>query len=467
MTTQSTPVKSFYTPFHTSSKSVLTLKRMLAALIVIGVLLRFLSAFLSLGSSHPNEFYRLLEPIADLEGYSTRLPWEWKDGLLSVLPVYGHHALLRFAALIGLHGAIEQLIFLKVLYAAMSLIPIWATWRLLRKYAFGWELYGAAFVSIWPEFIYRSVRLMDYSLEAALLALAVGISFGGNEKKLSVWMWAGFFLACAFFVRFQSGLYLVAFLLALLFVRVSQCGRFLAASALVASYGIGVFALAILESKLTHKPVLDPFFKYIDFNWTQDGAARLYGRAPWHRYLSESAKFFGFLPFMIGIVAMICSGAKKKLQWSLVILSLFPVLVLTLVSHKEGRFVYGCLWLLVPLTISALQGISFQRKTVIALGVLLIMGWGIGFSRIKEVYFAGSHDVRSWVDLSSVLSDSKSPLIVNGDPDFLPGGYFLRYHGPICYRFVREGKSELEGECTQHPDRNLVMSPSASGWRLE
>src|SRR4051812_1147628 len=108
-----------------------TWTRELKLAVLAGALLRLGAAVVSTGFDHPNEIYRLLEPIAWLWGYSARLPWEWTDGLLSTLPVRAHLVLLNLANALGVHGAMAQALILRLLYAGVSLLPIVASWRLV------------------------------------------------------------------------------------------------------------------------------------------------------------------------------------------------------------------------------------------------------------------------------------------------------------------------------------------------
>jgi len=122
---------------------------------------RIVSAFLSLGAEHPNEIYRILEPLAALNGFSVRTVFEWQDGLLSVLPIYGYQCFLILIGQFGIHSALDQLIGLKILFALFSVFPILAVWTVLKTQSKSLALGGVIWMGFWPEWIYRSVRLMD------------------------------------------------------------------------------------------------------------------------------------------------------------------------------------------------------------------------------------------------------------------------------------------------------------------
>jgi hypothetical protein len=173
----------------------------------------------------------------------------------------------------------------------------------------------------------------------------------------------------------------------------------------------------------------------------QNGASTYYGTEPWHRYFSELAKSFGFLPVIVFAYAL----ARMKLDAKIAAVFIFPFLVLSLVAHKEARFIYGFAWLMVPLTIVGVEHLKQSRQMVALAIVCLIVGFGFNSERIFRRYTEGSEVVREWSDAGEKLSNDPSsslvPLYVYGDPDFLPGGFFLRFTGPLCYKNgdLREG----------------------------
>jgi hypothetical protein len=409
-------------------------------ILILGAALRILFAFHSLGFEHPNENYRLLEPLAALQGYSTRLPWEWTEGLLSKIPVFFHYFYLLELEKFGVTTALGQLIALRLLYGMLSLFQIWAAWRITLRTSNSRTSasISALIVAIWPEIVFRSVRLMDYSLEASLLAIAMILVFTTHRRHREIYIAvAGVVLGGLFFVRFQSGMYFIAIVGVLLFLKPR---RFWEAVNLTAFYGLTIAFFAVIEAQ-GFRHLLVPYIKYVQFNVLQNGASTYYGTEPWHRYFSELAKNFGFLPVIVFAYAF----ARMKLDLKIAAVFIFPFLVLSLVAHKEARFIYGFAWLMIPLTIVGVEHLK-QSKQMIALAVLcLLVGFGINTDRILQRYTEGSEVVREWSDVGEQLSNDPSsklvPLYVYGDPDFLPGGFFLRFTGPLCYKNgdLREG----------------------------
>jgi hypothetical protein len=402
-------------------------------LLLVGAALRILFAYTSLGFEHPNENYRLLEPLASLQGYSVRLPWEWTDGLLSKLPVFFHYFYLSALARFGVTSAMGQLIGLRLLYGMLSLFQIVAAWRITLRTSNSKTVAGlsALIIAVWPEIVYRSVRLMDYSLEASYLSIALILIFTTHRRHREIYISiAGVVLGALFFIRFQSGIYFIAILGTLAFMKPR---RWMEALYLTGFYGLTIAFFAVVEAQGVTN-LLAPFFKYVQFNVFQHGAATYYGSEPWHRYFSELAKSFGYFPLLIFAYVL----ARFKTDAKIVMIFLFPFVALSLVAHKEARFIYGFAWLMVPLTIAGIDHFAQSRRLIQFAILCFVLGFVVNAERISRRYQEGSEAVVRWSKIGEELSrdpSSKStPLYVYGDPDFLPGGFFLRFSGPLCYK---------------------------------
>ena len=407
-------------------------RQRLVCVLLAAAALRLGMAFGSLGPDHPNETYRLLEPLAARAGYAARLPWEWVQGLLSPLPVAAHGFFLFVVGVFGVESALAQLIALKVLYAALSLLPIWATWRLLEERSPRLALVGAASIAFWPEFVFRSVRLMDYSLEAATLAGALILAFTlpARAARLGT-VAAGAVLGTLFFARFQSGLYLVAVVIALRWER-DRAG----AARVLGGYTAVIALLGLAEMAGTGRGFLAPFFAYLRFNAIEGGAAIFYGVAPWHRYLSEGAKALGFAPFVLLVGAAFSGWRSGRTDRRLALVFFLPLLTHSLVGHKEGRFVYGFLWTLIPLGLGAwpVTDRAPGRWCAGAAVLAVVAGVIINLQRIAPRIMHGNEDVRQWAALRFPEPASRTALMIEADPDAVPGGFLLRYPGPgLCY----------------------------------
>lgn len=412
--------------------------RVLRAVFILLITTRLLAAVSSLGFDHPNEPFRLLEPMASFMGFSAVLPWEWTKGLLSELPVFAH---LPWVAAFQKVGAspIVQLVILKLLYATLSLVLVWSSVVVAEKAVqvpskkSNAGLIALGLAALWPEQIYQSVRLMDYSLEAVAVATAWFLLLRNHPKTGPfAYFSAGSVLALAFFVRPQSGLHLISMTATIIFIDKSVRKG---AWRIVSGYGATVFALAMIESVITSKPYLGFFRNYIQYNLFDNGAARDYGSDPWHRYATETLKYFGW----VGIPALLIaykSIRRAPVLQALVFAFAFPILIHSLISHKEGRFVYGGLWLLIPIASAMFVRVE-TGKARTAIAALAGIAFLVSAERVSRRWFTHTDDVIELAAISRLLSARASTearhLEIQTDPISNPAGFLLQQTGSICY----------------------------------
>ncbi|MBI2712373.1 MAG: hypothetical protein HYX41_05885 [Bdellovibrio sp.] len=488
-------------PFPTSNQ-------VLACILILAAALRSLAAYFSIGFDHPNEVYRLLEPLAHLQGYSTLLPWEWNDHLLSWLPIRLQNELLHWVSTLGWTDSISQVRTLHFLYGILSLLQVYCGWRLVWVGTGSIKLAGSAalFLAIWPDLIYHSVRLMDYSLEGSFLAATVLLIFGNwggvskskpELKKINInsalVFLAGIFLGTLFFIRYQTGIHLISLLLVLLLIQlrneVPLKKALWNAGLLSTAYGVTVLFLALLEAG-TLSGILVPFRNYLHFNWTLGGAEKFYGPQPWHRYLSEIAKYYGYIPLLIGLGFILSALSFRRPRQNqaelipgafLAALVFIPWLAHSLIPHKEGRFIFGSLFLLVPAAFLSVENRSGKYTKAFvpwAQGLLvvgLVIGFSISLSRTVKKITVRAGKVLAFARAGSALQkevrNSNRSLQIHDDPIHSPGAFFLRWRGPICYvssntDYLKSPLGSLHPsitQCSGKLDQSYHLVPHFSG----
>lgn len=409
-------------------------------LYVTALALRLVSAWISVGFDHPNEMMRLFEPLASLRGYTAEPPWEWNLGVLSTLPVRAHLVLISMLSEIGMKDPYAQMIVFRMIYALLSLIPIWATNRMLRyaKVMEPYRLLACTFIAVWPEFVYRSVRLMDYTLEMGLLG-AAWVVLLPEKKRFSEWRLAmvGVLLGSLLFLRPQTGLHFVA-IAGWIFWISRRRERWQRVRVLALAYAGWIAVLGTLEwlkypGPHTHS-FLAPLLNNIRYNLIEGGAARDYGVAPWHRYFSEYFKYFGYLPAFTWIFLM----TRRRANKGFIVIAVLPVMVHSLIAHKEARFIYGCLWVFVPAAFSAFAvwRPSMVRRRILA--AALAGGMAISIVRVAPRFVLFASQVQDFARIGRTLkqsiAESVPPLIrIEADPVLNPGLFWLQYRGPICF----------------------------------
>ena len=456
--------------------------RDLTLLFGLAFLVRALTAYWSCGFDHPNEPYRLLEPLIALKGYSTRLPWEWSSHLLSRIPVFIQSLWLGFGEQVGVQSPMSQIFFLRLTYAFLSLLPVWAAVEIVRSAVAhsksSWKqermlaLLAGYGVALWPEQIYQSVRLMDYTLEAAGLACAV-ILLLRNKQSVFKFSLIGIVLGSLFFVRFQTGLHFISILLVILFLSPEDSSRWKKALLTVSAYIATIGILGLWEASGTLPEVvsghhaggnefLTPFLNNFHYNWAEGGASRDYGADPWHRYLSETAKYFGVSAFTVLVALAFSPFSDRKM----LLLWIFPIFIHSFISHKEGRFVFGTLWLLIPVAVTALRadlrGLKSQKWIVPLCLVALTAGALTSASRVSQRLGLRRAELYSLSSLSQTLKNPALPIVVHADPTFHPVGFWLRTHQQICYSSLEANPYPCEEELRKP---HWQLEKKAQNWR--
>lgn len=409
--------------------------RALTGIWIAGLSLRLLAASTSIGFDFPNEPARFLEPLAHLLGFPANLPFEWTEGLLSWLPIHVGKFVLSFFEIIGVTDPISQILFLKCLIAFFTSLVIPATaialWTIPAPQGVG--LIGAAIVAILPEQILRSVRLMDYSMEMGALSLVLIVLSLWKKKRLPIIL-IGTLLGMLFFVRFQSGLYWLGSMVFLAYaLRENRSLVIRQLVLLTLSYALTIVCLATLEARLTEADFMDPFWNYIHYNLIEGKSHLHFGADPWHRYFSETAKYYG----IAGILALICIPCLDRkrgipLQASL-ILYIMTFAVHTLISHKEGRFLYGAQWLLVPAGLAYLREWDLRSRTPQVFLILLAIGMVVSTSRVRERWTLQARELREISGLKSKLRADPLPLVIHSGETLRPYAFLLRPPREMCF----------------------------------
>ncbi len=552
------------------------------SLLLIAVsLVRLPFAWFSIGWDHPNESHRLLEPLATLRGWSACAVWEYPQGLLSWWPVVWHHWLLQGLGLWGEFSPIQEIRFLHLVYSLLSLTQIWACFELVlllprsspdqrqasTQLAERTTLatLAAGLVGFWPELVYQSTRLMDYSLEASGLAILILLALTSPSPQTtsplplkqprcsrsaltgpwtSVMM--GVVLGVLFFIRYLSLLHGIGLSLLLLIHRyppwplqqkakqvtknVTKITALVLMPALLfaTSTSAVILGLGMIEKHWSGDPrLLGPFLTYLDYNWLQDGAARNFGRAPWLRYFSDTAKFYGIFGLLgliglLGLKPLARSSSWRKLHPLIALLFLIPFVIYSLTSHKEARFLYGTLWLLIPLFFSGFPPVGgfFQKqraphlqetsaentaplpgsKTQLLLTPLdpsskrqsqracallrasfaplsglrwhtslgltcLVIGFFISAVRVSHRFGQFQAQTQALARIG-VLLKAADPLeqtlvVLDHDPTWAPAGFLLRTHAPFCHHNLNleAFPCPCRDTYTQHPHWMITRNP--------
>ncbi|MBU6376771.1 MAG: hypothetical protein KGQ59_12290, partial [Bdellovibrionales bacterium] len=249
------------------------------------------------------------------------------------------------------------------------------------------------------------------------------------------WLLAGALIGSAFFVRFQTGLHYLSLSLTLLLIPGLKSKDWIR---LTLGYGAVIFVGALTETWMTQKTgsaFLSPFINYVRYNVVEGGAARDYGSDPWHRYISEWIKFWGWL----GAPALLVCGFRLltenfnlPLKKATLLLALMPIIAHSMIAHKEGRFLVGSIWLVIPIAAAGFASIRAPKVRWI-IGAIFIFAALISGSRVQRRWMHHASDVRELSTLGKSISPTVTTIQISADPNLDPVGFYLRTRAHFCH----------------------------------
>lgn len=299
------------------------------------------------GLIHPDEIFQALEPANRAAfGFGVKA-WEWDVGLRNWAVPGLLAGLLRLCAALGIDDvgarrAVLSIPSLMLHAAALLAVFRFAARRLEAKLA-AWcvGLVGTA-----PVVLLFANRTLSESFSGALLLIAFERLDAADVEGRRAAFLSGVLFGLAEVTRYGTAPFILVVLMWL------AARRSLLLVPLVAGGGVIALALGVLDAATwgvtLESPRLGGFwhslFEYTDFNIIK-GKAGGFGRSPWWAY-------FPVLGVVWGALSLVAWRWNERLRaWLPLLASLVYLASITAVPHKEDRFVYPAV--LVLLMVSA------------------------------------------------------------------------------------------------------------------
>ncbi|MCJ1251171.1 glycosylphosphatidylinositol anchor biosynthesis [Trapelia coarctata] len=340
----------------------------------------------------PDEYFQSLEPawqIAFGTDGGAWITWEWKHYLRSAIHPY------LFAALYKLSAAISTALSLspaynaelliaspKVLQAVITALGDCYTWKLGQK-VYGsrsneaWAALALTVCNPWQWFC--STRTLSNCLETTLTIIALylwpwemssdatevsaDVSETSTDEKQLTTLRGSLLLAAVACVLRPTNVLIWACLACFAFLRGATRERLVLIRE-TALCGSLILAISATLDRIYYGQWVFPPFRFLYFNIAKSLAV-FYGRNDWHYYLSQGFPLLltTSLPFaLIDIYHATTSSAsfpatalQSTIRHQLATLTLLVPFALSLVSHKEVRFIYP---LLSPLHVLAAKSFT-------------------------------------------------------------------------------------------------------------
>ncbi|KAK4043246.1 glycosyltransferase [Parachaetomium inaequale] len=351
---------------------------------VISLLLafRFINALCVRTFFQPDEYFQALEPawrIAFGADSGAWLTWEWQHQLRSSLhpAIFGlaykaAEGLMTFLNLFPPFKAFMLVALPGTLQAVFAALGDFYTWKLAM------DIYGrgsnAPWAALWMTVLspwqwYCSTRTFSNSLETTLTIAAqcywpwelLGDAKASKEKPFQqegrvASLRISLVLAAVAVLLRPTNLLLWLVVLGVSLTRLAPVGKApMQTSTLLVLFreivvcGTAVLAVSLVSDRLYFGFWTFPPYKWLYFNISQSLAV-YYGHMPWHYYLSQGVPLLTttFLPFtLVGLYKAASAKDLSPLQSSILgtlnLTALTMITVLSLISHKEVRFIYPLL----------------------------------------------------------------------------------------------------------------------------
>lgn len=321
--------------------------------LLLALLLRLIPAFRFPNILWPDEIFQTLEPAHRLAFGHGIITWEYRDGMRSWAFPGVLAGIMRLTHWLG-DGSDGYLVGIEFFLCLLSLTTVLIAFRWGdRVSGTTAAVLAAAFSSVWFELIYFAPKAFTEVVAAHLLLPGIYLGVHGKcwQPKVRFFL-AGCLIGLALSLRIHLA---PAILLAVLYICYKQ-GRSIWLP-LIAGILAPLVAIGLLD-EFTWSYPFQSFFLSIWVNVIEDKSHQ-YGVSPWHEYLRYLVQGWSFA--WVALAGLIVLGAWR----SPLLAGLAVVIVLThsVLAHKEYRFMYPALPMLVLLAgVGMAEVVRFLRN---------------------------------------------------------------------------------------------------------
>jgi len=365
----------------------------LYAIAAAAFIIRLAVALWSVRIGHPDEVFQYLEQAHRLVyGYGFR-PWEYRFGARNWLLPGTLAALLEFLRLLHVDRPALYIPALKLIFAALSICLVFAS------YVIGRQLFSertgrlaGIIAAIWYELVSASIVATPEVLGAyaILCAFAIATTFPSRSRAA----WAGLLLGAGVALRPQYALPGFAVWAYLLLVWKSRYAPVLT---------IMGFVVPILAGVLDAITWGTPFISYV--NYFLFGSVfeigGIFGNEPVLWYVTAlSFASLGLYP-----IAMAHGVVNWRRSWPLLLVAAAVLIPHSLIPHKEYRFIFLAVPLLLLLMADAIATHlrRFQRVAILWACVVSVFGFWQNGLLARDDRLLAAWDLSRRSDVSAVL----------------------------------------------------------------
>jgi len=284
----------------------------------------------------PDEIFQTLEPAHRLASGYGIVTWEWREGIRSWFVPGLLAAVIAAVDFLGLGAPIY-------IGAIVALLSLFSLTIVAVGFSVGARLFGrpgailvGGLCAVWFEFIYFAPKAFSEVIAAHVLIIAAWLAQDTTRPRR--FFLIGVLLGLACMLRFQIAP--MALVAAIWLCRGAFRERWFP---LLAGIGIPVLAQAVLDWITLGLP-LQSIWLNVWIN-VMHGRSGTYGELPFYWYPGRLLLLWG--PIMPPVVALTVIGARRLKLFGWMVLA--HVIAHSLIAHKEMRFLYPAMPLLIIL----------------------------------------------------------------------------------------------------------------------
>ncbi|NCR43707.1 MAG: mannosyltransferase [Microcystis aeruginosa G13-12] len=343
----------------------------LLLILIFALFLRLNAAFSHPNILWPDEIFQTLEQGHRLAFGNGMIPWDFRDGIRSWLFPGILGGIMKLTAGFS-EGASGYLASIKIFLSLLSLIPVWIGFSIAyESIGLAGAILTGSICAIWFEFIYFAPKAFTEVMAAYSLLMGVYLGcYGKNPPSRQRLYWTGFFYGLTTYLRFHL---LPAIAIALIYqVRQKKFQQ-------LPPLALGFIGPVLLGGALDAFTWSTPFQSIWKLIWINifEGKFNSFGVSPWQQYFTWLALNWSWWLFPI---LFFCAIAARR-HWILALLSLVIILSHSFLGHKEYRYIFPALPLIIILaglgTATLVSRLSLMRgslagKTIVIFSSLLL-----------------------------------------------------------------------------------------------
>ena len=312
--------------------------------LLIGILLHSLAIYFSVGYYNADEHYQIIGPLEKLLEIDTKLTWEFEWKLRPWLQPYFYFFIIKLFSFLNINDPFILAFLLRLVSSLIGFISIYVLF-IYFKDKLNLDNNFSKFV-IFSFWFYAFIHARTSSENLSISMLIIGIilfdkllSLDSKSSKIFLSTTSGLFLGLSIVLKFQ--IVISVFFVYLWFV-INRFELHYIKYILLNSFTIiFILILGLLVDSFGYGSFNNTYYQYYYANFIAKWFES-FGKDPWWYYIKIILQKF-FPPISIIILISIFYFCIKEYKNILTYLTLPVLILLSILSHKELRFLFPIL----------------------------------------------------------------------------------------------------------------------------